>query len=205
MAFTGQTKIIKGKGHTQTSLEANVARHIFDLQTNAEPDFSKLLKELYIVGAKELDFGDKRAIVVFVPYPKLKQFQLVHTKLVEDLESKFSGKDVVILAQRTILNRITKKNRTKRQKRPQSRSLTVVHNAILEDLVYPTQIVDKRLKVRVDGTRLIKVSLDPKKRELIEKKLDTISALYKRLCGKEVVFNFPHHLERAPPQTEETQ
>jgi len=116
MAFTGQTKIIK-KGKPQTSLEVNVARHIFDLQTNSEPDFSKLLKELYIVGAKELDLGEKRAIVVFVPYPKLKQFHLVHSKLVEELESKFSGKDVVVLAQRTVLNRITKKNRTKRQKK----------------------------------------------------------------------------------------
>jgi len=204
MAFTGQTKIIK-KGKPQTSLEVNVARHVFDLQTNSEPDFAKLLKELYIVGAKELDLGEKRAIVVFVPYPKLKQFQLVHSKLVEELEKKFSGKDVVILAQRTILNRITKKNRTQRQKRPQSRSLTAVHNAILEDLVYPTQIVDKRMRVRLDGSRLFKVSLDPKKRQLVERKLDTISALYKRLCGKDVVFSFPHHLERPVTKEEENQ
>jgi len=202
MAFTGQTKIIK-KGQPTTSLELKVARHIFDLQTNSETDLAKLLKELYIVGAKELDLGEKRAIVVFIPYPKLKQFQLVHTNIVRELEQKFNGKDVVILAQRRILNKITKKNRTKRQKRPMNRTLTAVHNAILEDLVYPTQIVDKRIRVRVDGSRLYKVSLDPKKRDEVERKLDTISALYKRLCGKDVVFNFPSHLERVP-QVEET-
>jgi len=81
-----------------------------------------------------------------------------------------------------------------------NRTLTAVHNAILEDLVYPTQIVDKRIRIRVDGSRLYKVSLDPKKRGEVERKLDTISALYKRLCGKDVVFNFPSHLEPVPAE-----
>jgi len=38
-----------------------------------------------------------------------------------------------------------------------SRTLTAVHDAILEDLVFPSEIVGKRIRVKLDGSRLIKV------------------------------------------------
>jgi len=33
--------------------------------------------------------------------------------------------------------------------------LTAVHDAILEDLVFPSEIVGKRTRVKMDGSRLI--------------------------------------------------
>eukprot|EP00362_Geleiidae_sp_MMETSP1317_P002262 CAMPEP_0201282484 /NCGR_PEP_ID=MMETSP1317-20130820/5772_1 /ASSEMBLY_ACC=CAM_ASM_000770 /TAXON_ID=187299 /ORGANISM="Undescribed Undescribed, Strain Undescribed" /LENGTH=41 /DNA_ID= /DNA_START= /DNA_END= /DNA_ORIENTATION= len=39
--------------------------------------------------------------------------------------------------------------------------MTSVHEAILDDLVYPSSIVGKRIRCRIDGSRLIKVLLDP--------------------------------------------
>ena len=42
-----------------------------------------------------------------------------------------------------------------------SRTLTAVHDSILEDLVYPAEIVGRRTRVRLDCTRLIKVYAPP--------------------------------------------
>lgn len=50
-----------------------------------------------------------------------------------------------------------RKNRTNMQKRPYSRTLSSVHDSTLEDLVYPTEIVGRRTRVRVDGSKLQKV------------------------------------------------
>lgn len=72
-----------------------------------------------------------------------------------------------------------------------SRTLTSVHDAILEDLVYPAEIVGKRIRIRLDATRLIKVHLDKNQQTNIEHKVETFAAIYKRLTGKEVTFEFP--------------
>merc|ERR1711887_401634 len=88
------------------------------------------------------------AIVIFVPVPQLKQFQKIQTRLVRELEKKFSGKHVVFIAQRRILAKPTRKANKLKQKRPRSRTLQSVHNSILDDLVYPAEIVGKRIRLR---------------------------------------------------------
>jgi small subunit ribosomal protein S7e len=87
------------------------------------------------------------------------------------------------------------KNSRVKQARPRSRTLTAVHESLLDDLVFPTEIVGKRTKVRVDGSRVMKVFLDRKDSTSLEYKLDTFSAVYKRLTGKEVNFEFPVNQE----------
>ncbi len=96
-----------------------------------------------------------------MPFRLLKAFHKVQTRLVRELEKKFSGKDVVIVANRRIMPKPTTGAAIAR---PRSRTLTAVHAALLEDLVYPTEIVGKRTRYRTDGSKLLKVFLDPKDR-----------------------------------------
>ena len=55
---------------------------------------------------------------------------------------------VVFVAQRRILAKPTRKANKLKQKRPRSRTLVAVHEAILDDMVYPAEIVGKRIRIR---------------------------------------------------------
>merc|ERR1711862_396475 len=64
------------------------------------------------------------------------------------------------VAQRRILPKESKNSRNQKQLRPRNRTLTAVHESILEDLCFPAEIVGKRTRVKLDGSRLMKVHLD---------------------------------------------
>jgi len=184
-------KISKAKGQSVTELEERIAQALIDLEASST-ELKPELRELSISGAKEVDLpGGKSAIVVFVPYRLLTKYHKVQTRLVRELEKKFSGKHMVILAQRRILPAERKGGRLAPQKRPRSRTLTAAHEGLLEDLVFPTDIVGQRTRYKTDGSRLLKVHLDPKEQTNSEHKTETFSAVYKKLTGKEVTFEFP--------------
>ncbi|KAG0240278.1 40S ribosomal protein S7 [Mortierella sp. GBAus27b] len=176
-------------------VELSVAQALLDLENNVA-DWKKELVNLHIAGAKEIETGTgRKAIVIFVPVPQLKAFHKIQQRLTRELEKKFSDRHVVFVAQRRIMAKPTRNSRVKQQ-RPRTRTLTTVHEKLLEDLVYPTEITGKRTRVQTDQRRIIKVFLDVKDSTSLEYKLDTFSAVYKRLTGKEVVFEFPaHHSE----------
>jgi len=52
-----------------------------------------------------------------------------------------------------------------------SRTLTAVHDNILEDLVFPAEIVGKRIRVKLDCSRIIKVHLDKSQQTNVEHKV----------------------------------
>ncbi|KAI9004977.1 ribosomal protein S7e [Hyaloraphidium curvatum] len=184
-----RSKIVKPAGQNPDELENQVAANLADLENVAE--LKADLRPLQITAAKELDVGHgKKAILIYVPPPLLKSFHKIQPRLVRELEKKFSERHVLFAAQRRILGKPGKGTRSK-QKRPRSRTLTSVHEKLLEDLVYPTEIVGKRTKVRTDGSKVTKVFLDRKDHTSLEYKLDTFSAVYKKLTGKDVVFEFP--------------
>lgn len=123
-----------------------------------------------------------------MPFRLAKAFRKIQQRLVRELEKKFSGKDVVLLANRRIL---PKPKSGFQSQRPRSRSLTAVHEEILDDLVYPSEIIGKRIRYRLDGSKVLKVRLDPKDRNTTEYKLETFTAVYKKMTGKDVAFEFP--------------
>jgi len=131
------------------------------------------------------------------------------SRLTRELEKKFSDRHVVFIGQRRIMRKPGRNSRQK-QPRPMSRTLTAVHDKILEDLVFPTEIVGKRVRVRPDGVKIIKVYvslssfvftwvlcmlmsrfLDSKDSSSLDYKLDSFSSVYNKLTGKTVVFEFP--------------
>ena len=65
-----------------------------------------------------------------------------------------------------------------------------VQDAILDDIVFPTEIVGKRLRIS-SGKKTLKVYLDPKDSVNIEQKLDTFGCVYTALTKKNVIFEFP--------------
>ncbi|KAE8022088.1 hypothetical protein FH972_007921 [Carpinus fangiana] len=186
--YSSRKKIHKDNDVEPTEFEDTVAQYLFDLE-NTNQELKSDLKDLYINSATQLDVsGNRKAVVIYVPYRLRKSFRKIHPRLVRELEKKFSGKDVVLLATRRIV-RPPKKGSA--AQRPRSRTLTAVHDAMLEDIVHPAEIVGKRIRYRIDGSKIIKVFLDPKERNNTEYKLETFSGVYRKLTGKDVVFEYP--------------
>ena len=94
-----------------------------------------------------------------------------------------------LIAKRNILPKPTCKARNRlKQKRLHSRTLTTVCDAILEDTIFLAKIVGKR--VNLDGSRLVKVHLDKNHLTTIEHRVDTFTAVCKKLTGRVMCFDF---------------
>jgi len=188
--LSATTKLVKSGDQKPSELEVQVAQNLLDLE--ATSDLKAQLRELYITGAREIDLaGGKKSVIIFVPVPQLRSFQKIQSRLVKELEKKFNGKHFVVIANRKILPKPTRKTKNaSKQKRPISRTLTAVHEATLNDLVYPAEIVGKRIRVKLDGSKQMKVHLDKTQQTTVEHKIETFTSIYKKLTGKDVNFEF---------------
>ena len=182
-------KIVKPAGTNPDAFETQVAQALVDLE-HAPAEMAEL-KNLHITGAKEITTpAGGKAVVIFVPVPQLKAFQKLSSRLIPELEKKFSGSAVCVIAQRRIIAP-AKRGYKLKQPRPHNRTLSAVHEAILDDIAHPVDIVGKRTVHRLDGSKMMKIHLDPKEKPSMEHKLDVLRHVYRTLTGKDAVFEFP--------------
>ena len=194
MSLTAASKIKKGEGKKISELETNICQALYDIQENPSnkgETFGKVLSTLHIRAAKALALkGNKEAILLVVPYVQHAKWREIQKRVVRELEKKI-GKSVLLIAQRRILRKPGRNNKRKLQKRPMSRTVSSVHDAILEDLVYPSDIIGKRIRHKLNGRKILKVYLDKKDKATVGGKLDVYASVYRQLTGKDTVFMFP--------------
>lgn len=170
-----------------SQLEKEVAGAFKELEKSDK--IGKDVKTLKFAEAKEFDTGNgQKAVVVYVPVPQLAEFRKVQKTLVDELEKKLKDKSVIILAKRAMVSaEAWSRSKKLNGVRPRSRSLKAVQTAMLDDLVFPSEIVGKRVKVKQDGSRVLKVTLSRK--ELHDQhKLETMANIYKQLSHKDIAF-----------------
>ena len=99
-------KVFKANDEALSPLEEQIARAFVELEMTSK-DLSAELRELHFTSAKEVAISvtNKQAYVIFVPYRQHAKFKKIQSRLIRELEKKFSGKHVFFLAQRTILSR----------------------------------------------------------------------------------------------------
>jgi small subunit ribosomal protein S7e len=185
-------KIVKEKGAVPNELEEEVAKALFDIEVSPSSEIKGDVRDIYINSAKEVEVkANKKAIIVSVPFRVWKTVQKIQGRLIREMEKKFNKRHVMFVATRTILD--TNFRRKGLKVRPRTRTLTSVHESMMEDIVGPTEIVGKRTRISVDGTKIMKIMLDSKDKDKdnVEDKLATFSAVYKKLTNKEATFGFP--------------
>jgi small subunit ribosomal protein S7e len=182
-------KLRKLKRQNPSDLEAEVAKALYDLELNHKT-LKLQLPRFRINTAKEVEAERfaKKGLVVFYPLRYLMLVRKVQKTLTSELEKRFPGKIVVMVAQRKITKR--PQDVYKLQKVQRSRTSTAVNEAILGDLIAPCQIVARRWKCGTDGSKQMKVFLDSRDKKKTAGRLALIQYLYKKLTHRTVSIGF---------------
>jgi small subunit ribosomal protein S7e len=168
-----------------THLEQQVGGAFVEVVSHLDADSKKLASHIHISKAAEISYGkDKSFILIYLSFRSSKVLLTpLYKKIVTELEKRLK-KTVLLLSSRKIQSRWVKENRT--QKRPNSRTLSAVYSAILDELLLPGIIIGFRTRVRLDGSSFSRVTLDKNEQHFLEERVDAIKAAYRRLSNRDI-------------------
>lgn len=179
-------------GSALNELEAKVSAELATLQST-QAALKDALSRLTVTNVREVEVAaGRKATILFVPFPQLAGWRKIAKHVVDELEKKLSGSHVLIIANRTMVSDKAWSRSSKTSGvRPRSRTLKAVQEALLDDICFPSEIVGKRIRVKTDGSKLLRVLLNPKDAVALGDKTDTFRAVYTKLTNKPVSFEFP--------------
>merc|ERR1719316_1014934 len=113
---TKSSKILKKEGVAANELEEEVAKALTDIEMAQGSELKADLRDFQFTRATEIvcvgGKQNKNAIVLFIPFRVYREVKKITGRLVRELEKKFRRKGVAV--------------------RPRNRTLTAVHESILE-------------------------------------------------------------------------
>ncbi len=172
-----------------STLHTEISKIVNDIVPDNRAD-KKAPRPSIVSDVREFQFtsADKKtvhAIVVYLPFVFVNNHRAVVTKIVNEIQKK-KNRHAFVLAKRTIIN----KKADFKQMIPRNRTLTAVFDALLEDLIFPANIIGRRWRYRLNGSQLGKVFLSDESRAFLEDKVDLIAQLYFALTNRKIVFEF---------------
>ena len=185
-----KTKLNKSIAAKPSPIEESVAQALFEVESSVA-ELKDALKHVTVANVREIETTvkgkKKNVIIVYVPFPVLRLVQRVISKLIPELEKRLKT-TVLIVGKRTIQSKWIKSHRS--QMRPRNRALTAVYDAVLEDLCQPAGIIGRRIRHKLDGSVIQKVFLDQNEEAAVKDKVESITAVYKRLTTRDIQIEF---------------
>ncbi|KAK8883282.1 40S ribosomal protein [Tritrichomonas musculus] len=183
---------VQKKGEA-TPLEQTVANALNEIADGSEESNKKLLAALKITGVKEVDTDGLKVVVISVPYKQIPLYRQLSGILVPELEKKISNSQVFIVGKRRAFPKTPVRGRRYMSIRPTGRTLRAVNEGLLDDLVFPTAIVGKRIHYDLKGGQTTHVILDQHDKTRVEERLNGFSIAYQKLTGLRTVFEIASH------------
>lgn len=177
------------KNAQYSAIEQQTGTALQEIVAQLEGDNKRFGSFLEIAKVVEIPNGKEKPIaLVYLSHKSHKVLlTLLYKKLVTELEKKLKT-TVLLIAGRNILSRWVKKNRT--QKRPFSRTLSSVQENLLTELLLPGVIISDRVRVRLDGSQVRKLTVDKTEQHFLEERTAAIKTAFKKLTTRDVEIEF---------------
>jgi small subunit ribosomal protein S7e len=145
-----------------------------------------------IAGAKEYtirpEAGEsQKVLLIYVPYSSLADVHKNLVKLIVEIEKKKSILTFII-AKRTIISKRVKVHAS--LTRPRNRTLTAVHDSILEDLIYPANVTGRRIRYHGTKNPTYRIFINEEAEKFLDQRIGAIKLLYKALTNRNTDIQF---------------